>query len=146
MKYLLLLVSVIGSSAIAAENQATICKHGEKVRKIEVVYPEGTEAPCEVQYTKDTGTQVLWNAKTEMGYCEEKAAAFIEKQRGWGWQCEAVEQVESQETETQEVTPQEETAEETETQKVTTQEESTEETEIQDATPQQELIEETEIK
>ena len=114
MKYLLFLVSVIGSSAIAAENQATICKHGEKERKIEVVYPDGTEAPCEVQYTKDTGMQVLWDAKTEIGYCEEKAAAYIEKQRSWGWQCEAVEQVESQETETPKVIPQEEPTEGTE--------------------------------
>ena len=49
----------------------------------------GIELPCEVQYTKDGATQVLWRASTETGYCEDKAAQFAEKQRGWGWQCVA---------------------------------------------------------
>jgi len=30
---------------------------------------------------------VLWRASSEVGYCEQKAAEFAEKQRGWGWQC-----------------------------------------------------------
>lgn len=92
MKYLIFLIALISSSAIAVENQATICTNGDNERKIEVVYPEGSETPCQVEYTKDTGTQTLWRSESETGYCEEKAAAFVEKQMGWGWECDAAEQ------------------------------------------------------
>jgi hypothetical protein len=90
MKYLLLLLPFVFNTAIGAENQSTICKHENQERKIEVVYPENMESICEVQYTKDTGMQILWNAKSEVSYCEEKAVAFVEKQRGWGWQCDSL--------------------------------------------------------
>jgi hypothetical protein len=83
-----LFLSVIASTALAMENQKTVCTHGDQQRVIEVVYTGEGEVPCEVHYTKDTGSQVLWSAQGEVGYCEEKAAAFIEKQRGWGWDCE----------------------------------------------------------
>ena len=29
----------------------------------------------------------MWSATNAAGYCEEKAAAFVEKQQGWGWEC-----------------------------------------------------------
>lgn len=90
MKYILLLTALVFNTAMAAENQTTICKHGPHERKIEVVYLENMEAICEVQYTKTTGMQVLWNAKSEVSYCEEKAVSFVEKQRGWGWQCDTM--------------------------------------------------------
>ncbi len=76
------------STVVAMENQKTICTHGNQQRIIEVVYTGEGEVPCEVHYTKDSGSQVLWSAQGEAGYCEEKAAVFIEKQRGWGWDCE----------------------------------------------------------
>ncbi len=82
------LFALTASTALAMENQKTVCSQGISQRIIEIVYPGEGEAPCEVHYTKDTGSQVLWSAQQEVGYCEEKAAAFIEKQRGWGWQCE----------------------------------------------------------
>ena len=55
-----------------------------------MVYPQGSELPCEVQYTKDGATSVLWQASNEAGYCEQKAADFVEKQRGWGFECVAM--------------------------------------------------------
>jgi len=70
-------------------NETYICKHGNQERQISVVYTnEGSPTPCEVTYTKDTGTQSLWRAENLAGYCEEKAAAFVEKQRSWGWACD----------------------------------------------------------
>lgn len=50
------------------------------------------QIPCEVQYDKGEGTQTLWTAKTETGYCESKASEFVEKQKSWGWSCEKVDQ------------------------------------------------------
>ncbi len=89
MKYLLLLASIAVSSAFAAENQSTLCTFGDKERKVEVVYPTAGGKACEVQYTKGTNMQVLWSANSDLSYCEERAAAFVEKQQGWGWQCES---------------------------------------------------------
>jgi len=87
MKYPLILAAIIGSSAFAVQADSTICTHGEKQRKIEVVYPEDGGKACEVQYTKGDDMQVLWSANSDKDYCAEKAVAFVEKQRGWGWEC-----------------------------------------------------------
>ena len=96
MKLLLsgLLVSagIIAGPLLASEQQgqSTHCQLGDAVRIINVVYPQGSELPCEVQYTKDGATSVLWQASNEAGYCEQKAADFVEKQRGWGFECVAM--------------------------------------------------------
>ncbi len=111
MKFIPFLLSVLFSMTVITEAQATVCKHDNSERKIEVVYPEGSKTPCEVQYTKSSGMQVLWSAQGKEGYCEDKAAAFVEKQRSWGWQCEASETVaEPQEAAPQESESQEEAA------------------------------------
>lgn len=86
MRYLILLLASLSIFAVNA-NQTTHCQNGDAVRLIEVVYPQGGELPCEVQYTKDGNTEVLWRASNEAGYCEQKAAEFAERQRSWGWQC-----------------------------------------------------------
>ena len=75
---------------MAAQNQSIHCQRNDVVRIIEVLYPQGTLLPCEVHYGKDGQSSVLWRASSEAGYCEQKAAEFAEKQRGWGWQCVAV--------------------------------------------------------
>ncbi|KKO44383.1 hypothetical protein WG68_16340 [Arsukibacterium ikkense] len=67
--------------------QRTHCQLGEAVRVIAVVYPQGGELPCEVRYSKDGTTNVLWQAKNDAGYCEQQAADFVAKQRGWGFEC-----------------------------------------------------------
>lgn len=103
MKYLIFLASFFSSALLAVENRSTTCQFGEKQRIIEIVYPEMTVTPCEVRYIKNGNTQVLWSANAELGYCESKADAFIEKQRGWGWQCDAVQTDEVEETEATEV-------------------------------------------
>jgi hypothetical protein len=76
------------TSVQAIENQKTVCTHGGKTRVIEVVYTTEENLPCEVRYSKEEGTQTPWSALNLAGYCEEKAAALIEKQTGWGWSCE----------------------------------------------------------
>ena len=85
----LLLLALCALPAQAVENQAMHCQRADAVRIIEVVYPQGTALPCEVHYTKDGQTSVLWRASNEAGYCEQKAADFTQRQRDWGWQCVA---------------------------------------------------------
>ena len=84
---LLISLSLIASPAIADETY--VCTSGQKERVISVVYQDQEKkAPCEVRYQKDGTTETLWDAKSEVGYCEEKAKAFVEKQREWGWRCD----------------------------------------------------------
>lgn len=89
-KYLAItLFSTLAASSVQAiENQKTVCAHGSQTRVIEVAYTTENNVPCEVRYSKEEGTQTLWSASNLSGYCEEKAAAFVEKQKGWGWACE----------------------------------------------------------
>ena len=89
------LVLIFSVSASADINY--LCTHDSAERKIDVVYTgAGGTVPCEVQYTKSTSYEVLWNAQSEEGFCEAKAAEFVAKQESWGWTCEQVEQTTEQ--------------------------------------------------
>jgi hypothetical protein len=79
---------VVSLSSVAQEKY--VCTHGTAERVIFVKYlDEPNKVPCEVHYAKAEGEQVLWSAENTEGYCEEKAAAFVDKQSGWGWTCAA---------------------------------------------------------
>ncbi len=81
-------VLLMMASGTALASDSYLCKHGNQTRTISVVYnTPGQMVPCEVLYEKAEGTQSLWNANSQEGYCEAKAEAFVEKQRGWGWEC-----------------------------------------------------------
>lgn len=90
-KFLLVtLFSAMSATSVQAiENQKTVCSHGNQTRVIEVVYTTEVETPCEVRYSKEDGMTTPWSANNLVGFCEEKAAAFIDKQEAWGWACEA---------------------------------------------------------
>ncbi len=72
------------------------CSHAGSERQIEVAYSDQpSPVPCEVRYHKyeigqQQTTEVLWSAQYQAGYCERKADAFVEKQRGWGWECQRI--------------------------------------------------------
>ena len=89
-QYLLagLFAAISATSVQAIENQKTVCSHGNQMRVIEVVYTSEDNVPCEVRYSKEEGTTTPWSANNLAGFCEEKAAAFVAKQQGWGWSCE----------------------------------------------------------
>ena len=88
MKKLVLISVALFFSTPLFANQNYVCKHGDQERKISVVYQsEGQQVPCEVTYEKDGGSESLWRAENTAGYCEEKAEMFVERQRGWGWEC-----------------------------------------------------------
>ena len=68
----------------------TECSQGELTRTVAVVYADpGQPVPCEVLYEKPAEQQAmtLWRAQNEAGYCEARAAEFVEKLVGLGWQC-----------------------------------------------------------
>ncbi|WP_237066635.1 hypothetical protein [Microbulbifer guangxiensis] len=89
MKIFLSLGSLIllwAASTVAQERY--VCTLGNTERTIEVIQvnpPAGL--PCEVRYTKPSGTQTLWRSQYQAGFCEDRAREFAEKQVGWGWQC-----------------------------------------------------------
>ena len=80
-------------SPLAAAQDATgyECSLDEVTRRVQIYYETGSTVPCEVQYLKDNEMpgerQVLWRAQNEEGYCEARAAEFVEKLRGMGWTC-----------------------------------------------------------
>ncbi|MEC6798125.1 hypothetical protein VXS03_13770 [Photobacterium sp. S4TG1] len=89
---LLLMLSILSFQASAQE--AYVCKNGTAERTVEVVYSQpGNKVPCDVQYIKSSGSQVLWSANHEVGYCESKAQAFATKLGTLGWTCSKVSNV-----------------------------------------------------
>ena len=84
----ILFILAMAFSAISWADESFVCTNGESQRIVEIVYMSDQQVPCEVRYTKGDTVQTLWVAENQIGYCEEKAAAFIEKQEGWGWTCE----------------------------------------------------------
>jgi hypothetical protein len=75
-------------SPFIVANEVYACQHNDLERIIKVSYENSdSQTPCKVVYKKDSGTQILWSSENDAGYCEAKAASFVEKQRGWGWNC-----------------------------------------------------------
>ena len=67
------------------------CSIDEVTRRVEVLSEPGVSVPCEVHYYKVPEVPgedlVLWSAQNEAGYCEARAAEFVEKLRSMGWTC-----------------------------------------------------------
>ena len=85
---LILAVSLL--TPLSAYADSWSCRHDNDVREVHVVRPAESLTPCEVVYKKMTEgveDQVLWNAQNDGAYCDDKAAAFVEKLEGWGWTC-----------------------------------------------------------
>lgn len=90
MKVLLLLMVTVFSFQAYAQDQY-VCKKGHSERTVEVIYSQpNTKVPCEVKYTKPSGSQILWHAQHEIGYCEAQAQQFVTKLTGFGWSCQKV--------------------------------------------------------
>lgn len=88
--------SFLSTAAFAQTDTSFTCTLNDATRIISISYPTGNATPCNVNYQKEGASQTLWQAQNTQGYCEEKAAEFIEKQRSWGWQCDDESAVETQ--------------------------------------------------
>ena len=87
MKSLLFSISLILSFNVFAQPDY-VCKHGEYIRNIDIVYSvPGEQVPCKVVYIKSTGTRTFWSTDVEVGYCESKAEKFANKKINQGWTC-----------------------------------------------------------
>ena len=82
---------LLPTALFAQDSSGYECSADELTRRVEVFYETGVTVPCEVHYYKDTEMpgerQVLWRAQSEEGYCEARAAEFVERLRGMGWTC-----------------------------------------------------------
>lgn len=86
---LALLLFVISYPLAADEDFHYECRMGDSARIIAVYYDAVTkDVPCEVHYIKGGSDQLLWQARTQAGYCEAKAMEFVDQQGGKGWQCQ----------------------------------------------------------
>ncbi|MEM7079417.1 MAG: hypothetical protein AAF513_12385 [Pseudomonadota bacterium] len=85
------LLVVIGCLSSVAHAKPQSCSLGELTRNVSVIYNDpGQPVPCEVWYEKPTeGVQAetLWQANNEAGYCEARAAEFVDKLTNLGWAC-----------------------------------------------------------
>ena len=68
------------------------CLNDEMIRVVYVEYLGGAgQPPCTVVYKKSPPEQpsqeFLWNAETNVGFCEDNARELVEKLRAGGWKC-----------------------------------------------------------
>jgi hypothetical protein len=85
---MILTISLLAPLSAYADSWS--CRHGNDVREVHVEQTTSSPVPCQVVYQKLTEgveDQVLWNAQNDASYCEEKAAAFVEKLESFGWTC-----------------------------------------------------------
>lgn len=86
--FISLVLTSFCSVALAAPNVVYQCTQGNEERTVEVVYQNSdSTVPCNVRYEKNGQSETLWTYNNEVGQCEQQAQGFVEKQRGWGWQC-----------------------------------------------------------
>ena len=84
---MLVLAAAIGLNNTAYGAQ---CTKDDLNRVVSTVYSEpGQPTPCEVLYEKPSEgeSMTLWRAQNQAGYCEARAAEFIEKLAELGWSC-----------------------------------------------------------
>ena len=87
MKSLLFTLGLVLSFNVFAQPEY-VCKHGELIRNIDIVYSvPGEQVPCKVVYIKATGTRTFWSTDSKAGYCENKAEKFANKKMRQGWTC-----------------------------------------------------------
>lgn len=82
------LVPLLFSMSVFAENGRTVCISNDIQHIVQVVYPQGWDVPCEVHFrTPGEMDRVIWKAETQVGFCERKAQAIIERRINNGWNC-----------------------------------------------------------
>ena len=71
------------AASVAAADQTTICTAHSQERKIDLIE---NDQGCQVNYTKGSESKTLWSSARKE-YCAPHAAEFVEKQKGWGFDC-----------------------------------------------------------
>ena len=76
-----------GSPSDADQN---ICTNGDLTRRVSIEYPENEDVGCKVVYEKPSegaDPQTLWSAVKNNDFCKQKTEEFLDKLKGWGWDC-----------------------------------------------------------
>jgi hypothetical protein len=83
-------VVVMLAMPISAFADSWSCTRNDHTREIVIERTGDGPVPCNVVYKKPTEkleSQTLWSAENAEGYCEKKAAAFVDKLVSWEWAC-----------------------------------------------------------
>lgn len=88
-----LALALFTAPAYAVEKSEYRCSNGNLVRRVIIEVGDlATSLPCEVVYWKDVEApgvrRVLWNARSNAGYCESEAAGLVDKLTKSGWRCD----------------------------------------------------------
>lgn len=72
----------------ATGSESTVCTNGKNKRLVQLT---DNASACEVHYKKETEQaghdQLIWSTTTQKATCAEKAQAFVDKLKAWGWSC-----------------------------------------------------------
>ena len=85
----ILLASFFFGTTISFANE-WVCQNGQVTRSLTIEYQTGRQAPCRVLYDKSMegeGVRELWNARSEVGYCERRTNDVVSQLRASGWNC-----------------------------------------------------------
>jgi hypothetical protein len=80
---------------VLAQSESDVrCTMSDEVRRVLTMHETDAPVPCTVRYRKETEApgapaEVLWSAENEAGFCEARAAEFVERLESWGWRCAA---------------------------------------------------------
>lgn len=90
MKRFAFIAFLFSSNLLAIENQLSICTKDSELRAIEIFYLTQERVPCKVNYTRNSNNKILWQAQFNEGFCEAKAADFVNKLKQSGWNCRSI--------------------------------------------------------
>lgn len=87
---------LVGLSAFTARGEQLLevaCAKGGLTRTVQITYWEERGRPlCRVMYLKPSERpshmHVIWAGRDVGDACEQKATAFLDLLRGWGWSCD----------------------------------------------------------
>jgi hypothetical protein len=80
-------------AARAATDEAYMCRNGERERRVELQHPDiQGRLPCQVVYWRDAtqtgGSESLWEAAHDYGYCIEQTRGLVQHLQDGGWRCQ----------------------------------------------------------
>lgn len=88
-----LLLAVAPLEARAVTDEAYMCRHGGRERRVELQHADAPDRlPCQVVYWRDASQpddhQSLWDATHDFGFCIERIRDLVQNLQDGGWNCQ----------------------------------------------------------
>jgi hypothetical protein len=88
-----LAATVTSFEARAVTDEAYMCQHGGRERRVELQHPAAADRlPCQVMYWRDAhqsgNGESLWEATSDYGFCIEQTRGLVQRLQDGGWKCE----------------------------------------------------------